>query len=836
MGKISSFVVVVIVTFLLISISTGNIPMNNNMSSASDLQNMNRSYQGSFHEDVLLPSKYVVPTTEGINKHSILMRSIQIDTCIEDILPEMSHVAINDKQSNTSYYYIVQFEDHIQDEWKYSLSDAGAEIINYLPINAYLVRMSPLLLDTVKMLDHVHWVGVYRPEYKIDPDLLPSGSGQRDITVLLFEPEQDRVVSQMIDALGGRVLDRSPCVIRANIDMSKVADISVLDGVRWIEEYTKPVIQNNVASVIMNATIIHSTHNLNGSGQVIGIADTGLDTSHPDFQGRIDALLDLSDNGPEDVYSGHGTHVSGSVLGNGSASNGSFAGIAPEAHLVFQAIEDADESLGGIPANLTVLFQQAYNNGSRIHTNSWGSSSYGVYNSYSQNVDLFMWEHPDMLILFSAGNDGVDFDSNGVVDLDSTGAPATAKNCLTVGASENYRPGISNTYGGSWPSNFPVDPIYSDRLSDNIKGMAAFSSRGPTDDGRTKPDVVAPGTFIISARSSNANGTGWGVYDQSYLYMGGTSMATPLTAGAAALVRQNYMDNMNITPSAALIKATMIHGAHDMYPGEYDLNDDVTHVPDHSQGWGRVDLEETLYPSNSRSIHYSDNTSQLTTGDSVEARYYVTNSSQPFRATLVWTDYPSDVGAQINLVNDLDLLVTGPTDNEYGLNDSINNVEQFEISISDIGWYTMTISGTSIPHGPQPFATVVSGIINDPILTSINITNKNVYVHDTCNFTAHTLDQISNPINATVLWNCSNTTVGTINMSTGVFTALDVGTATVTAVNGSVSGNATMEVLAEPVLSTINITTSIPDPLIDGQTLNFTADTFDQYNNTFNTT
>ncbi|MEA1984269.1 MAG: PGF-pre-PGF domain-containing protein, partial [Euryarchaeota archaeon] len=119
-------------------------------------------------------------------------------------------------------------------------------------------------------------------------------------------------------------------------------------------------------------------------------------------------------------------------------------------------------------------------------------------------------------------------------------------------------------------------------------------------------------------------------------------------------------------------------------------------------------------------------------------------------------------------------------------------------------------------------------------LTVINITDASVYVNDTYNFTAQLLDQIGNPINATVLWNSSNTTVGTINESSGVFSALAGGDTMVTAANGSVNDSVVVNVTAR-VLTTINITTAVPDLLVDGQTLNFTADTFDQLNNTFST-
>ena len=85
-------------------------------------------------------------------------------------------------------------------------------------------------------------------------------------------------------------------------------------------------------------------------------------------------------------------------------------------------------------------------------------------------------------------------------------------------------------------SDYPTNPVNSDRAADNISGMAAFSSRGPVDDGRLKPDLSAPGTYILSTKSSQTTSTGWAAYNSSYTYMGGTSMATPITAGATALL------------------------------------------------------------------------------------------------------------------------------------------------------------------------------------------------------------------------------------------------------------------------------------------------------------
>ena len=115
-----------------------------------------------------------------------------------------------------------------------------------------------------------------------------------------------------------------------------------------------------------------------------------------------------------------------------------------------------------------------------------------------------------------------------------------------------------------------MNPLAHDHVSDSPDGLAAFSSRGPTLDGRTKPDIVAPGTNIISTRSSVASGSGWGIVDGDYMYDGGTSMATPFAAGASALVREFYTRTYALDPSAALVKATLVNGAQGaVAPGQY---------------------------------------------------------------------------------------------------------------------------------------------------------------------------------------------------------------------------------------------------------------------------
>jgi len=444
----------------------------------------------------------------------------------------------------------------------------------------------------------------------------------------------------------------------------------------------------------MGVQIPRDTHGLYGQSQTVGICDSGLDQGsadpaylHDDFEdgsggSRVTRIFDRVGDGADDVNSGHGTHIAGSVLGNGreSGSNPSsdtfpptcLAGIAPKARLVFQAVENnLTESLSGLPPDLNFLFGQAEGAGADLHTNSWGSEgAYGQYDSDSRDVDEYIWNHKNFLILFSAGNDGIDVDRDGVVNLFSMSAPGTAKNCLTVGASEGNRPTFTYTWGGSWPDDYPADPIFSDRLANDPDGMAAFSSRGPCLDGRYKPDIVAPGTFILSTRSSVASETGWGVYSDYYMYMGGTSMATPLAAGAAALMRE-YLINKEgfIHPSAALIKAALLNSAEDISPGQYGTGaaQEVpdSPVPNNVEGWGRLNLEKGVFPVLPFNILYYDEENSLNTGEYREYKLTVSDSGSPLKVNLVWTDYPGSIPAQGGLVNDLDLQVMDPYSNKH---------------------------------------------------------------------------------------------------------------------------------------------------------------------------
>ncbi len=714
------------------------------------------------------PEETVQPESTPIAGPSLRLAAGTFDPLRDDAPGDaITALQLSAYPGNGVGYYLVQFQGPIAESDVDALEAMGAEVFDYIPDYAFIVKMDNATRAAVEQMAQIRWVGLYQPAYRLAPDLLaravdiegegaPADAAPLTLVVSVFRGEAVATVAASIQSLRGVILDQSQTKwqskFKVTLPAGALVELASIPGVRWVERAPQWELQNDIADNVMGVREVWDTHGLYGAGQTVAVCDSGLDQGstapaslHDDFENgsgvsRVVALYDLvgGGDGASDVNSGHGTHVAGSVLGNGDLSGATpsthtypesaYAGMAPEASLIFQASEDNDTGeLSGIPFDLNNLFAQAATAGADLHTNSWGSDEASAYTTDSENVDEYMWDHKDFTILFAAANAGVDADSDGVVDLYSMGSPATAKNCVTVGASENNRPSITHTWGGIWPADFPENPIYSDYVADDITGLAAFSSRGPVLDYRYKPDIVAPGTFIASVRSSLAAETGWGVINAHYMYMGGTSMATPLTAGAATIVRQFYTDvKGHSTPSAALIKATLINGATDIYPGQYGTGatqEIPTTRPTSIAGWGRVDIQNSIFPTAPRTMTYVDQTAGLSTTASDVYNYQITSSAEPFRVTLAWTDYPGSPAANGALVNDLDLTITGPGGTTYYPNnallsngsssstyDRVNNVEGIDIASPATGLYTVTVRGHNVPHGPQPYALIASGV------------------------------------------------------------------------------------------------------------------------------
>jgi subtilisin family serine protease len=657
-------------------------------------------------------------------------------------------------------HYLVQFEGPVSEADLELLQTLGADVLDYIPQFAFIVRMDETASTLAEELPRVRWIGPFRPEYKLSRALTRSNMipHRLDIIVTLFPSEPTARIVSELEASGATLLDQVDTkwksTLRVSTPGTRLAAIAAISGVRWVEETPARRVSNNVAVDILGVRDVWNTHDLHGEGQVVAICDTGLDQGstdppelHDDFEdgagaSRVLVLKDLLGDGAADIGMGHGTHVAGSVLGNGARSGATpalhaypstaYAGVAPEAALVFQAAGDASSYLPGIPTDLNLLFAQAATHGAQIHSNSWGDAAAGAYTSDAEAVDEYVWDHKDFTILFAAGNEGYDRNSDGVVDLASLDSPGTAKNCITVGASENNRltggwnlGGACSSYGNCLLGRYPSEPLKSDGLSDNADGIAAFSSRGPTLDGRTKPDLVAPGTNIASVRSNAETLGGWGVIDQDYMYMGGTSMATPLVAGAAAIVREYYTRLEGVTPSAALVKATLVNGAVNPAPGQYGtgpVQEVPFALPSNVAGWGRINLEHCLFPAIPRATSYWDSQQGLHTGNSHTYTVPVPIEGEDLRVTLAWSDYPGSPVANGGLVNDLDLKLNGPGGSHYATPsgpDRKNNLVGIRLNDPPTGTYTIEVSGYNIPFGPQPYALVASGGIAVPTISSI---------------------------------------------------------------------------------------------------------------------
>jgi subtilisin family serine protease len=482
---------------------------------------------------------------------------------------------------------------------------------------------------------------------------------------------------------------------------------------------------------------------LDGAGEVIAVADTGLDQGdavrgmHPDFAGRVRALLALPTDpswqaiavaradDAADRGSGHGTHVAGLACGNGQASGGRLGGIAPGAELVFLAIEQQVDirpgagvalasgfHLSGRPLDLRELYRAGAAHGATLHNLSWGNATRGGYDNDCYETDLYLREDPKAVIVCAAGNDGVDLDGNRRIDQGSIYAPACAKNSIAVGATEGPLLGMGpratwadlDVAGRRW--RVPADR--SDAISGEPDRIAPISSSGPTRDGRIKPDLCAPGINLPSTRSRATSAQGWGFADPIpfYMYDGGTSMAAPMVSGALALVRQAWRRSGRRLSGAAL-KALALLACTPVRAR------DGGRASASEAGFGRIDVARALPPALQavprwRVALRDARTLKLDTGQRHEQLLQLARPAR-VRALLCWTDPPGE-----RLVNDLDLSLLdadgrvlalgGAGDAPATVPDRLNPVECLDIGPLAAGRYRLRVDGFNVMDGPQRFA------------------------------------------------------------------------------------------------------------------------------------
>ena len=640
--------------------------------------------------------------------------------------------------------YIVQFHDTVTLSDFQELKRMGLEILNYFPDEAYLVRgMTSSILQHLQ--NKVRGVALFPSNSKLSVDLptlsVFNGHQKFRVQVVLWShQDSEKFIEQLPRAAELLDVEGRYLVINSNGgDLPNLASSSYVESIEPLVDlevmYFNPGQQGvgfynqsqpfeltgyETGTRLMGFQDLWSL-GFKGQGQKVAVADTGLDRGQghlsQDFTGALlsGVALGVGARNWHDPM-GHGTHVTGSVASRGGFSQGQIQGGAPEALVLALGMWSPILNNLSIPPRLSRVFGPASEAGVKIHTNSWGApSNLGAYNSMAVQADEWAWENLDFLVIFAAGNSGADKNKDGKIDEGSISSPGTAKNILTVGSSENLvsEGGIQRQIKELRPAqeNWPVEPISSSYLSDNPNGIAAFSSRGPTRDQRLKPEVVAPGSNVLSSFSQEPGAnTLWGAYDDYHVFSGGTSMSAPLVAAAAALTRQVLAQRAKLeSPSASLVKALLMLGSQDLSPGQYGNGAyrELSARPDTHQGFGLVWLpkvQEIIEKGYFLEHQIVGSENEFVLPISLDQR-------ESLEVLLVYTDAPGVANSSRALVNNLDLVVAGPGGTAFASRSQVNNFEYVTISASAPGLYQIRVEPQrlAVGHpslGGQPFALV----------------------------------------------------------------------------------------------------------------------------------
>ena len=668
---------------------------------------------------------------------------------------------------------LVQFVGPVKRAWIEQILASGLEVIAYVPNNGYLVRGDSNARARLMRRNQnaeaqgegfIQWEGAFLGEYKIHPGLgeaMASAAGQISVAVQLALGKGERKARDHADVKQARTLASRVLVdaygvlnftnLRIKIDASRIEELAALPSVVNVEPWTAPRLWDERSSQIVAGELTADHTAARGPGYLawlaahgfssnfefgIDVSDTGIDRGaitadklHPDFldsnrQSRVLYARDYTSELEPGDSQGHGTiNLSIAAGANTSADKDSRdsagfnygLGVAPFALIGSSKIFQSNGAFDLIDP-YTTLVSDAYRDGARVMSNSWGEAS-NTYSIDSQEYDLRVRDaapgqpgNQEATICFAAGNTG---------NVRFIGAPGTAKNVISVAAGENSRK--DGTDGCN----------VKDTDADSAMDIAFFSSGGPTSDGRMKPDLTAPGTHITGAASQNPSFDSSGVCGPAstelyfpagqtlYTWSSGTSHSTPQVAGGAALVRQ-FLISKGEPPTSALIKALLLNTPTYM-TGERAGGD----LPQARQGWGLMNLNRAF--DGTPKILVNQTNTFIDSGQEFVITGEVKDTTQPFRVTLAWTDAPG-FSAAAPWVNDLDLEVTingqvyrgnnfvGQESQPGGNPDSKNNVEGVWLPAGTVGAFIVriraaNIAGDGVPSNgdstDQDFALVV---------------------------------------------------------------------------------------------------------------------------------
>jgi len=676
--------------------------------------------------------------------------------------------------------HIVQLVGPSRPEWLAAMRDTGVQVVTYLPHNAYLVYADDASVGALGELESsarfIQWQAPYRNEYKVHPRarrtaLLRSLRRSRlDRPAAATAPAEELYAVQLVSdapansATIALLRARSRGAVRSEFRVRNYlnlilpltsADMDAVAGrpdVVSIQPFVVPQKADERQGQILAGDFSGSPGYLDFlaasgftqqqfslSGFAVDIADSGIDnaTTFPNHPGlyiggnraaasrviynRLEGLFGDTLEGCD----GHGNINAHIVSGYNDGFGFPFAdadgfryglGVAPFVKVGSSVIFAPNYTY----PDFSDLQARAYRDGARISSNSWGGLVYGAYDVTAQTYDALVRDaqpagaavsapgNQEMVIVIAAGNEGVD----------GLRSPGTAKNVITVGASENVH--FLGDLDGCG-----ID----DSAADDADDLADFSSRGPTEDGRIKPDLVAPGTHVsggvYQAATPGATGqahpcvdgtgmcgTASGLFfpagQEFYSTSSGTSHSTPAVAGGAALVRQFFINQSLAPPSPAMTKAFLMSSAR--YLDGIGANDSLW---SNNQGMGAMNLG-VAFDGTPRVLRDQRQQDTFTASGQISVvTGTIADSSRPFRVTVAWTDAPgSTTGPAFN--NDLDLTVTiggetykgnvfsGAWSTEGGVSDLRNNVESVSLPAGTTGDFAASVTASNVNSDGVP--------------------------------------------------------------------------------------------------------------------------------------
>ncbi len=565
------------------------------------------------------------------------------------------------------YYVTIQFNELPGQSTKEKLSEAGIQLFDYIPNYAYTASIPENIELNSLSLFNIRSIFQFTSEQKTVPALLkgeiPAHAIRNlnyvDINVITYNKINAAKIKAELTLLDATILEDAQVFKRFTIRIAKnkLTKLVALPFVQWVEFIAPPnKLENTLGRTLHRVNNLNDgVRNLKGDGVNVGIWDEGSIGAHLDFSpaGRLTQV-------EAGAVSNHSTHVVGTITGRGLIDP-TARGMAPNAKPFsynFNGNVQTEMSIG-IPDNNLIVSSHSYGG-----TQTCGVNGAGVtYDNRSRETDINLNNFPFHLHCHSAGNSQT----------------ACSGGWSTITAS-----------GKSAKNNILVAAVTSSDV------MTGFSSFGPVQDGRVKPEISAFGSNVWSTVPNN-----------TYALNSGTSMATPGISGSVILLVQRYKElNAGSLPPSTLIKNTVLNTADDFgNPG-----------PDYKFGYGRINaLEAVRILEQNR---YILNT--ITTGVTNSSTITVSAGAARLRVMLTWNDPAAAANANPALVNDLNLSVTdpfsvitlpwildpnNPSNNATRGNDNFSNIEQVTINNPAAGTYTIKVNGVAVATGPnQPYA------------------------------------------------------------------------------------------------------------------------------------